>query len=50
MSWFEIAMELRPWMLVAMCLLFLLLAGRALAPGRRARLEDAARIPLRDDR
>jgi cbb3-type cytochrome oxidase subunit 3 len=50
MSWFHLAMELRPWMLVAMGLLFVVLAARALAPQRRAALEDAARIPLRDDR
>jgi cbb3-type cytochrome oxidase subunit 3 len=50
MSWFHFAMGLRPWGLVAMTLLFALLAWRALAPRRRATHEDAARIPLRDDR
>jgi cbb3-type cytochrome oxidase subunit 3 len=50
MSWFQIAMELRPWMLVTMGLLFIVLAGRALAPQRRAALDAAAQIPLRDDR
>lgn len=50
MNWFDFAVGLRPWMLVAMSLLFVLLAWRALAPRRRSALEEAARIPLRDDR
>jgi cbb3-type cytochrome oxidase subunit 3 len=50
MSWFHLAADLRPWMLVSMTLLFVVLAWRALSPRRRAALDDAARIPLRDDR
>jgi cbb3-type cytochrome oxidase subunit 3 len=50
MSWFEIAGTLRPLGLVVMTLLFVALAWRALAPSRRKAIEEAARIPLVDDR
>jgi cbb3-type cytochrome oxidase subunit 3 len=50
MSWFDVAGTLRPFALVLMTALFAWLAWRACAPKRRLTLENAARIPLADDR
>jgi cbb3-type cytochrome oxidase subunit 3 len=49
MNWFDLAMMLRPLMLVLMAAIFVGIAAWALAPRRRARLADHAFIPLRDD-
>jgi cbb3-type cytochrome oxidase subunit 3 len=50
MSWFHFAMDLRPWFLVWMAAIFVVIVIRAMSPSRRAHLEEAARIPLRDER
>ena len=50
MSWFHFAMDLRPWFLVWIAAIFVAIVFWALSPSRRARLDDAARIPLRDER
>jgi cbb3-type cytochrome oxidase subunit 3 len=50
MSWFDLAMDLRPWFLVWITAVFVAIVIWALAPRRRARLDEAARIPLRDER
>jgi cbb3-type cytochrome oxidase subunit 3 len=49
MPWFDIAMLLRPVLLVLMALIMLGIVGWAYWPSRRARLEESALIPLRDD-
>jgi cbb3-type cytochrome oxidase subunit 3 len=49
-SWFHFAMDLRPWFLVWVTAIFVAIVFRAFSPRRRERLEDAARIPLRDER
>jgi cbb3-type cytochrome oxidase subunit 3 len=50
MSWFDFAGTLRPLGLVLMTSLFVWLVWRACAPKRRFSLQNAARIPLADDR
>ncbi len=49
MNWFEIAMHLRPLQLVLMVVIFVAIGLWAYAPRRKERLDDYARIPLRDD-
>lgn len=49
MNWFEIAMQLRPVLLVLMVAIFAAVGLWAYAPRRKERFDDCARIPLRDD-
>jgi cbb3-type cytochrome oxidase subunit 3 len=46
----QLAMSLRPLLLVWMALIFVGIAWWAYSPRRRERLDACARIPLRDDR
>ncbi len=50
MSWFDLAMAARPLELTLMVAIFVGIAWRALSPRRRKDHEEAAMIPLRDDR
>ena len=50
MSWFHLAMDLRPWFLVWIAAIFVAIVCRVLSPRRRVALDDAARIPLREER
>jgi cbb3-type cytochrome oxidase subunit 3 len=49
MPWFDIAMLLRPVLLVLMLIIVLGIAVWSYWPSRRAQFEDRAMIPLRDD-
>ena len=49
MPWFELAMLLRPVLLVLMVLIIIGIGAWAYWPSRRAALQERALIPLRDD-